>query len=270
MKPQPLLLLAGKAREEGVQELQARPHRYAKRCGREFGSSGAGYSTDLGNSQFLAMESDHFPTLEQSKEAVPFRLFFSINPPPDVIHHLSAMQSEVRKVLETGFDPRRTVRWIRPTQFHLTILFLGNVPPAEIPSLELVANEIMASFTELPILTLGNIGSFPAFHRPRVLWVGCRSNEVLNQLQSRFLAAFSRRIPLKENERSYPHITIARFRHLPRRFAERMRVLSEKNWFPECVWRVHAVSLMRSVPRPDGVEYTCLSNFSPDIGADGP
>jgi len=146
MKPQPLLLLAGKAREEGVQELQ------------EFGSSGAGYSTDLGNSQFLAMESDDFQTLEQSKEAVPFRLFFSINPPPDVIHHLSAMQSEVRKVLETGFHPRRTVRWIRPTQFHLTILFLGNVSPAEIPS----------------------------------------------------------------------------------------------------------------VPRPDGVEYTCLSNFSPDIGADGP
>jgi RNA 2',3'-cyclic 3'-phosphodiesterase len=175
----------------------------------------------------------------------------------------------VRKVLETGFDPRRAVRWIRSNQFHLTILFLGNVPPAEIPSLEQVANEIMASFNELPILTLSNIGSFPAFHRPRVLWVGCRSNGVLDQLQSRFLAAFSRRIPLKENERSYPHITIARFRHLPRRFAERMRLLSEKNWFPECVWRVNAVSLMRSVPRPDGAEYTCLSNFSPEISADG-
>jgi RNA 2',3'-cyclic 3'-phosphodiesterase len=214
------------------------------------------------------MESNTFQRLEQHDETAPVRLFFSINPPPDVIHHLSAMQSEVRKVLETGFDPRRAVRWIRPTQFHLTILFLGNVPPAEIPGLELVANEIMASFNELPSLTLSNIGSFPAFHRPRVLWVGCRSNGVLDQLQSRFLAAFSRRIPLRENERSYPHITIARFRHLPRRFAERMRRLSEKNWFPECVWRVNAVSLMRSVPRPDGAEYTCLSNFSPEISAD--
>jgi 2'-5' RNA ligase len=182
---------------------------------------------------------------------------------------LSAIQSEVRKVLETGFDPQRAVRWTRPTQFHLTILFLGNVPPAEIANLEVAANEVMASFKELPVLTLSGIGSFPAFHRPRVLWVGCRSNGLLEQLQSGFLAAFSKKIPLKENERSYPHITIARFRHLPRRFAERMRILSEKDWFPECFWRVNSVSLMRSVPGPEGAEYTCLSNFSPEIGADG-
>ncbi|MBV8212166.1 MAG: RNA 2',3'-cyclic phosphodiesterase [Verrucomicrobia bacterium] len=215
------------------------------------------------------MESDTFQSLEQPNDVTPVRLFFSINPPPDVIHHLSAIQSEVRRVLETGFDPKRAVRWTRPTQFHLTILFLGNVPPAEIASLETAANELMASLKELPILTLSGLGSFPAFHRPRVLWVGCRSNGLLQQLQSDFLAAFSKKIPLRKNERSYPHITIARFRHLPRRFAERMRILSEKNWFPECVWRVNGVSLMRSVPAPDGAEYTCLSNFSPDISTDG-
>jgi RNA 2',3'-cyclic 3'-phosphodiesterase len=215
------------------------------------------------------MESDNFETLEQSKEAVPFRLFFSINPPPDVIRHLSTIQSEVRKVLETGWDPQRSVRWIRPTQFHLTVLFLGHVPSSEIASLEGVANELMASFTELPILTLSNIGSFPAFHRPRVLWIGCRSNVLLQQLQSRFLAAFSRRVPLKDNAGSYPHITIARFRQLPRRFGERMRLLSEQNNIPECIWKVNSVSLMRSVPGPEGAEYTCLSNFSPEVSADG-
>jgi 2'-5' RNA ligase len=215
------------------------------------------------------MEKDTSQRLEQYGDTTPVRLFFSINPPPDVIHLLSAMQSEVRKVLETGFDPQRAVRWIRPSQFHLTVLFLGNVSPAEIASLETVANEVMASFTELPVLTLSSIGSFPAFHRPRVLWVGCRSNGVLYELQSRFLAAFSQKIPLKENERSYPHITIARFRHLPRRFAERMRVLSEKNWFPECIWRVNCVSLMRSIPGPEGAEYACLSNFCPEVSTDG-
>ena len=215
------------------------------------------------------MESDSFPALEQQDHTVPFRLFFSINPPPDVIRHLSAMQSEVRKVLETGWDPRRSVRWTRPTQFHLTVLFLGNVPSSEIAALEGVANELMASFTEFPILTLSNIGSFPAFHRPKVLWVGCRSNVLLQQLQSRFLAAFAQRVPLKENAGSYPHITIARFRHLPRRFGERMRLLSEKHRFPECIWKVNSVSLMRSVPGPEGAEYACLSNFSPEVSADG-
>jgi 2'-5' RNA ligase len=215
------------------------------------------------------MESDNFETLEQSKEAVPFRLFFSINPPPDVIRHLSTIQSEVRKILESGWDPQRSVRWTRPTQFHLTVLFLGHVPSSEIATLEGVANELMASFTELPILTLSNIGSFPAFHRPRVLWIGCRSNVLLQQLQSRFLAAFSRRVPLKDNAGSYPHITIARFRHLPRRFGERMRLFSEKNNIPECIWKVNSVSLMRSVPGPEGAEYTCLSNFSPQVRADG-
>jgi 2'-5' RNA ligase len=215
------------------------------------------------------MGSDTFGELGPDSDTAPARLFFSINPPAIVIQHLSAIQSEVRRVLETGFDPRRAVRWIRPTQFHLTVLFLGNVPPAEIAGLEVVANEVMASFTELPVLTLSGIGSFPAFHRPRVLWVGCRSNGLLQQLQSGFLAAFSKKIPLKENERAYPHITIARFRHLPRRFAARMRILSEKNRFPECVWPINCVSLMRSLPGPEGAEYTCLSNFSPEISADG-
>jgi RNA 2',3'-cyclic 3'-phosphodiesterase len=129
------------------------------------------------------MESETFQRLELHSDAAPVRLFFSINPSPDVIHHLSTIQSEVRKVLETGFDPQRAVRWIRPTQFHLTILFLGNVPPEEIVALEKVANEVMTSFKELPILTLSGIGSFPAFHRPRVLWVGCRSNALLQQLR---------------------------------------------------------------------------------------
>jgi 2'-5' RNA ligase len=213
------------------------------------------------------MESEVFQKLEPHEDAAPVRLFFSMNPPPEVIHHLSAIQSEVRKVLEAGFNPERAVRWIRPTQFHLTVLFLGNVPAAEIASFEMVANEVMASFTELPVLTLRNIGSFPAFHRPRVLWVGCRANGLLEEIQSRFLAAFSLKVPLKENQRSYPHLTIARFRHLPSRFAERMRVLSEKDWFPECVWRVNSVSLMRSISGPEGTEYTCLSNFSPEIKA---
>jgi 2'-5' RNA ligase len=214
------------------------------------------------------MEGNVFQQVEQHSDAAPVRLFFSMNPPPEVIHHLSAIQSEVRKVLEAGFNPERAVRWIRPTQFHLTVLFLGNVPVAEIATLEMVANEVMASFAELPILTLRHIGSFPAFHRPRVLWVGCHSNRLLEEIQSRFLAAFSLKIPLKDNQRSYPHLTIARFRHLPSRFAERMRVLSEKDWFPECVWRVNSVSLMRSVPGPEGAEYACVSNFSPEIRAD--
>src|ERR1700741_1381940 len=87
------------------------------------------------------MESEALPGLEQHSDTAPVRLFYSLNPPPDVIQRLSTIQSEVRKVLETGFDPQRAVRWIRPTQFHLTILFLGNVPPAEIASLEMTANE---------------------------------------------------------------------------------------------------------------------------------
>jgi LigT like Phosphoesterase len=82
------------------------------------------------------MGSDTFGELGPDSDTAPARLFFSINPPAIVIQHLSAIQSEVRRVLETGFDPRRAVRWIRPTQFHLTVLFLGNVPPAEIAGLE--------------------------------------------------------------------------------------------------------------------------------------
>jgi len=180
-----------------------------------------------------------------------------------VIDYLLAVQTEMRRVLETGDSPELRIRWVRSAQFHLTLLFLGSVPATEVLEFKVLAEQAISSFDRLPSLVLQGTGCFPAFHRPRVLWVGCRPNQELEKLQAHFFETFSPRVGLTKNDGSYPHVTIARCRHLPRKYAERIQRLSKENPFDECAWLVNSVSLMQSLTGPSGPEYACLSNFFP-------
>src|SRR5258708_33158210 len=85
-------------------------------------------------------------------------------------------------------------------------------------------NLIAARLTELggdrpefPCLTAKGFGCFPAFHRPRVLWIGFALSSSLRNCQDRLAKEFQGDFLWKERDRSYPHVTIARldFRRLP-------------------------------------------------------
>ena len=55
------------------------------------------------------------------------RLFISLNPPPEIISGLRDQQTFLRTRLAEQYGKELPVRWTRPAQFHLTLLFLGNV-----------------------------------------------------------------------------------------------------------------------------------------------
>src|SRR5215472_5898110 len=54
------------------------------------------------------------------------RLFLSVNPPPEVIARLVTEQSSLRSRLFDRFGDELAVRWTKPSQFHITLIFLGN------------------------------------------------------------------------------------------------------------------------------------------------
>jgi len=55
------------------------------------------------------------------------RLFISLNPSPEIVSRLRDQQTFLRERLDERYGLELSVRWTKPAQFHLTLLFLGNL-----------------------------------------------------------------------------------------------------------------------------------------------
>ena len=63
------------------------------------------------------------------------------------------------------------VKWVGPENIHLTLKFLGDVPKNKINAVTDKLKNITADLSSFSI-TPGNIGVFPGWNRPRVIWIG--------------------------------------------------------------------------------------------------
>ena len=192
------------------------------------------------------------------------RVFVSLNPPPGIVGKLVEIQARLRATLEKSFpaEPWR-IRWTRPDQLHLTLLFLGNVFEHQVDDLRCQVEQVVQSVPRLPALKLQGFGCFPAFHRPRVIWFGAAPNSDFDLLQSAMLDLFSRQLSLDYRDLSYPHLTLARSgsQPLPAEVSAVLAGLNQAENAPSLPWEIRSVALMQSVPGPQGSEYTCLAQF---------
>jgi 2'-5' RNA ligase len=108
-------------------------------------------------------------------------------------------------------DPQiRGVRWIEPTQMHLTLAFFGDVAgDVELPLQEkLGAIEFGAFF--LPVMS---VGTFSAKGAPKIVWIGVgKAHPHLFQIHKRVHEAALAAGLEPELRPWHPHITIARCR----------------------------------------------------------
>lgn len=94
------------------------------------------------------------------------RAFIAIKLPPNVLDQVERLQTRVRQDLPPGL-----VRWVRTEGIHLTLKFLGDVEPDDLPILEEALREACAPHAPFT-LDVGGMGCFPNPKRPRVVWVG--------------------------------------------------------------------------------------------------
>ena len=129
------------------------------------------------------------------------RLFVAVPPPAEQLRALDAALG-VRD---------ESLRWVPPEQWHLTLVFCGEVSPTVVPELtERLARG--AARTPRFELNLAAAGSFPRqAARARVLWVGLGGElETLTRLAERCSAA-ARRSGIGVEDRPFrPHLTVAR------------------------------------------------------------
>lgn len=165
-----------------------------------------------------------------------------------IIKNLSEAQL---MLLKTGAD----LKLVKPQNIHVTIRFLGGIPPSMI---ERVYSEMKrVAFSPFDIEIRG-LGAFPNLRRINVIWAGVRkgTDELRNiyyQLEPNL-----QKLGLRPDSKGFsPHITIARVR-TGRKKGELADLIKK---FEDCefgVLRARCLRLKKSILTPQGPIYSTL------------
>jgi 2'-5' RNA ligase len=181
------------------------------------------------------------------------RLFAALEITPDAREAIVALQ---RRLAPAVGGPDAALKWNRPDQMHLTLVFIGSVDPA--------AAAAMIGACQAPIasepfeLAFAGIGVFPPRGAPRVLWLGVGAGaddvrRVQMEVAGRLAAAGA---PL-EARPFHPHVTLARWK--ASRGADARRVAAVRMDGASIHTIIDGVTLFESRQSPAGSVYIPLA-----------
>ena len=151
-------------------------------------------------------------------------------------------------------DASSGLRWVPPSNLHLTLKFLGEITAAQMAKVADAAREVAQSTVPFAI-TLAGLGAFPSARRPRVVWIGVTDGaDRLVAVAEALAAALARRRFPREPRSFQPHLTVARVRTggpPPDLTADLARAGSPLIGTQE----VAALAVMESFLRPSGPVY---------------
>jgi RNA 2',3'-cyclic 3'-phosphodiesterase len=168
----------------------------------------------------------------------------------------AAIAAEQKRVAAALGDARSSVKWVKPDQMHLTLVFLGDVPETQASAVVDAVNRPVA----MPPfgITFQTLGVFPSHGGPRALWIGITNGAVeLIELQ-RVLAQRVADLGIALESRPFhPHLTLGRWRQS--RPSDRRRVLAAAR--PDTIAPVglSAATLYHSRISSAGPTYTALA-----------
>ena len=129
------------------------------------------------------------------------RLFVALDLPDDLRRRLAKLASGLSGA-----------RWVPPENYHLTLRFIGEVPPHRAEEADLALAGLRARGFSL---TMAGIGTFAKGGRPTSLWAGVERNAQLDHLQGKIENALQRAGFEPERRRFAPHVTLARLDAVP-------------------------------------------------------
>ena len=186
------------------------------------------------------------------------RSFLAIEIMQAILENISKIQDELKKELSL-------VKWLKPEDMHLTLLFLGNISLMDVDKIN---NVLLApSLSTKPFyIKLKSIGIFPNSLRPRVLWIGVEDrHKNMESLYDDILRPLEKIGFKGEDRKFHPHLTLGRFKSIKGNKILNSYLEKYKNFeFGEEL--VDKIVLFKSDLRPDGSVYTKLKEIS--IGGD--
>lgn len=189
------------------------------------------------------------------------RTFIAIDLPVEVQQALG----QLTEVLSLQI-PRGSVRWVKPEQMHLTLVFLGDTTLSKLPAIQTALDDVTARHPAFT-LQLGRVGCFPNCKRPRVIWVGLEEGdwetkrlergrlEIGDSALARLKANLDEALrPLGWEPEQRPfraHLTLGRVKD-----SQKVRNVSWAADVPALSFPVASVHLIQSDLRPSGPIYT--------------
>lgn len=165
------------------------------------------------------------------------RVFFALLPDRNTVADINFHLNQ--------FSPE-TGKKVRPENFHITLLFLGNVTRQHIDALCMDCDSIAVPAIDLTMTTPG------WWKKAGILWLAPESiPPSLAKLHDALKTIAARRNLVHDKKEYLPHITL-------------MRKVTAAPAYPVIrpfTWRASSFSLMQSNPRPDGVVYTELGRW---------
>lgn len=181
------------------------------------------------------------------------RAFIAIEIPDEIREKISDLQSSLKNL-------GGRISWTKPKNIHLTLKFLGDTDEMLIDEIASELNKIAASINQFQI-HVEEIGAFPNFRRPRVLWIGAKSeNEELNSLAQQIENSMET-LGLKKEARKFSgHLTLGRIKDSTGIQPVMDRLQKNQN-FEAGLFHVKEFFLIKSELHPAGSIYTKLKNF---------
>lgn len=168
------------------------------------------------------------------------RLFIAINFDDTTKQNILAVQQRLRQLGQGNFS--------RPENLHLTLAFLGELPPARVNAVKQAMKQTAVAPLEL---SFDHLGRF-ARDGSDLWWIGLAENSGLITLQKELCGHLTHEGFLLESRRFSPHITLAREVRLPRQPDEQALLGGP------FTTRAEAISLMQSQRVGGTLTYTEL------------
>jgi len=183
------------------------------------------------------------------------RSFIAIELPHEVKRELTQLSRELGKA-KYPF-----VKWVDTENIHLTLKFLGNIPPGQVAEIAKAMEQAVQGKSPFQ-LEISRLGAFPNVNQPRVIWIGVGGET--NSLLELQRDIDSRLVPLgfpPEKQPFVPHLTIARVREnaSPEDRKALGRLLASRRFDSQGRIAVDSIKLMRSQLTPEGPVYSLLS-----------
>ena len=169
----------------------------------------------------------------------------------EILRLISEVQ---KKLVDSGGD----LKLVNPSNIHLTLRFLGDIPLSKVDRIFKEMEEVTFSPFDVEI---GGVGVFPNLNRLRVIWTGLQKGtdelrDIFRQLEPRLCG-----LGFKPERRFSSHITLARVRSA-RSKTQLANCITTLQNYQFGVLRLSCLKLKKSVLTPRGPIYSILREVS--------
>lgn len=136
------------------------------------------------------------------------RCFLGFTPPNSLQHFLLDQLPSLKRESQ-----RHSTRWHLPGDWHITLIFLGEISVKSIASIQELSKQLCANLNALPEVNWHVFAGFPA-SKPKVYALQGQANSTLLQFHQQFLQALSAQGVEIDHRQFRPHLTLARGPHI--------------------------------------------------------